>query len=370
MATIDWPDALVPQTAQLTLRKAGSQFASPFNGTLQAVDFVGERWALSCSLAQMASRNPRGVGAFCNTLAGGVERVRVWPFHTRGAPRGTLRGAPVLGVAAARGNASLTLANCTGHNMLLGGSFEVDTNSDGVADGWSLSAGGTGDSGRLHTASVTSAFGAVHGAFSQTVTITAVGNTIDSVLWSTNMPIKASTAYTLSAHLNCTTPNKAWVGVRQYTAAMVVTGADAVSAFAGTAGMLQRTVNVITQPDAAFANVMVRGINAVGETMRVDAVQFELGSVATPFSPGPTLLAGDFIGVGGQLFQVAADCQANSAGVMTVPVVNRVRGTIASGSAVTWHRPSCEMVLPAMQAGPVWRPGAIDSTALDLMEVW
>jgi hypothetical protein len=66
----------------------------------------------------------------------------------------------------------------------------------------------------------------------------------------------------------------------------------------------------------------------------------------------------------------AADCQANDAGGLSVPVVNRVRAPIAAGSPVTWYRPTCEMMLPAMQAGPVRRAGAIESTALDFVEVW
>jgi hypothetical protein len=203
MPTIDWPEALIPQSAQLTLRKAGAQFASPFNGTLQALDFIAERWTLSASLAQMASRNPRGVDAFCNLLAGGVERVRVWPFHTGGVPRGSLRGNVTVRVAAARGDTVLRVQGATSN------------------------AGGA-----------------------------------------------------------------------------------------------------------------------------------------------PTLRAGDFLGCAGQLFQVAADFALAVGGTGDVPVINRVRGTIAVGAAVTWARPTCEMVMPAMQAGPVRRAGAIESTALDFVEVW
>ena len=202
MPTIDWPEALVPQTAQFNLCKSTVQFASPFNGNPQAFDFIAERWVLSCSLAQMSARNPRGVDAFCNQLAGGIDRVRVWAFYA-GTPRGTLRGTVTLSAGVVRGNTTLPVT------------------------------GGTAASGS-----------------------------------------------------------------------------------------------------------------------------------------GPvTLLQGDFIGCGGQIFMVAADVTL-AGGAGSVPVVNRVRGTIASGSSVTWYRPTCEMVLPAQQAGPMRRPGAIDSAALDLIEVF
>jgi hypothetical protein len=101
-----------------------------------------------------------------------------------------------------------------------------------------------------------------------------------------------------------------------------------------------------------------------------DTVQFEAAPAATPWAGSPTLRAGDFIGAGGQLLQVASDYTLLDTGDGDIPLINRVRGTIAIDSAVTWYRPTCEMVLPAMQAGPVRRPGVIDSTALDLVEVW
>lgn len=203
MTAIAWPEALVPQTAQLLLRKSGAQFASPFNGTVQSLEFIAERWVASVSLAQMAARNPRGVHAFCNRLAGGVQRVQVWAFHTRGVPRGTMRGSPVLASDAARGDTSLAISGAT-------------------------AASGSG-------------------------------------------PI--------------------------------------------------------------------------------------------------TLLADDFIGVGGQLFQVVADTTL-SGGAGSVPVIGRVRSALLATAPVVWLRPTCEMVLPARQAGPLDRPGAIDSAALDLEEVF
>jgi len=200
MTTFDWPNALIPQDAQLVLRKSGRQFTSPFNGSTQSVDDVAERWVLSATLPVRALASGSGLQAFCGTLAGGINRVRAWHFGSRGTPQGTLRGAPTLGVSAVRGDASISLADC---------------------------------------------------------------------------------------------------------------------------------------------------------------------------AVGATLLADDMIGLGGHLLQVAANAVADGSGVMVVTLVNRIRGPVASGSVVTWYRPTADFILPAMQAGPVWQPGGImQATALDLVEIY
>jgi len=368
MSTFDWPDALVPQSCSMPLRKAGLQFQSPFNGAVQAVDFVAERWVLSANLAQMSSRNPRGVGALLNQLAGGVNRVRAWPFHTKGVPRGTLRGTPTLGTAAARGDTTLTLAGCTGTNLLQYSSFEIDADVNSVGDGWQV---GSSDGARTHTVSRVPTLGAVHGTKTQYVRIDSVTSGADSFLITTNPnrpTIAPSTVYTVSAYIRSGT-TATYLLVRVYK----TSGSDDYTVFVGVpaATTMQRvSVTFTSAADAINADIMVRGITTVSQYLEVDAVQVERGSSASPYLGPATLLADDYIGVGGQLFQVAADCTANDAGAMTVPLVNRVRGTIASGSAVTWHKPTAEFIMPAMQAGPVFRPGAIEGTALDLVEVW
>jgi len=63
-------------------------------------------------------------------------------------------------------------------------------------------------------------------------------------------------------------------------------------------------------------------------------------SLAITTTPGATLLAGDLIGVGGQLHMVKADAVANGSGAMTVTLINRVRADRAGGSAVTWDKPT------------------------------
>lgn len=370
MATIDWPAGLIPQAAQLSLRKSGTQFASPFNGTLQAVDYVAERWVLSATLAPQFQHDPRALAAFCQRLAGGVERVRVWPFHTGGFPRGSLRGAPTLGVAAARGNTSLTLANATGGSVMLGGSFEFDSNADGRADGWAA----------VTIGSVTSVVytmesgGQDDGAFEQGMSANygALGSSHEAGV-ERNVPGLAPGPYTFLANVRGDPNQNARIAVEWRNSGGSIIGGGTVATiavtgtptrFGGTstapAGTTQCTVRLLTSATGAT------GTRAV----RWDVCAIKPGAVDLTWPGAATLMAGDFIGAGGQVFMVADNCTANDAGTMVVPVINRARGTIALSSAVTWLRPSFEAVLPAMQAGPVVRRGLVDATALDFVEVW
>lgn len=52
-------------------------------------------------------------------------------------------------------------------------------------------------------------------------------------------------------------------------------------------------------------------------------------SLSLAGTPGATLAAGDMLGASGLLLMVAADCTADATGVITVPLVNRLRKAIA-----------------------------------------
>jgi hypothetical protein len=80
------------------------------------------------------------------------------------------------------------------------------------------------------------------------------------------------------------------------------------------------------------------------------------------------LLSGDMVGVAGQLFQCFSDCTP-SAGILVVPLVNRVRSVLAAGSPVTWFQPTCTMLLPSMSNAAPAEPGRSLGLAIDLEEV-
>lgn len=372
MATLDWPEALIPQQAQFLLRKASAQFESPFNGTAQVVDFIAERWVLSASLAQLAARNPRGVQSFLNQLSGGVNRVRVWNFgHNRGVPLGTLRGAPTLSSGAARGDTSLVITGATaGLNLLRYGGLDLDAGG-GVPAGIAS-----------HTSGSVSGFSLARGGgiggpgVAAIVNATSLGTTSADQAgfkWS-DVAVTAGHPYTYAADIKGDTNASLRLYADWYSASNVLLG-GALSVSAVIPGGFQRfSVSGEAPATAAWARLYVWMHTRTGGTtaaqMYVDNVQFEPGAVATSFAGRPTLKADDMLGCGGQLFQVAADTQLDDAGAGTVPLVNRVRGTISSSTAVAWNRPTCEMAVLSQQAGVLVRPGAIDPAAIDAVEVW
>lgn len=84
--------------------------------------------------------------------------------------------------------------------------------------------------------------------------------------------------------------------------------------------------------------------------------------------PGATLLAGDMVGCAGLLFQVAADCVADGAGQLYVPVVNRSRKAAPAGTAVVWFRPTAEFRFLAVPAPVQYIPGYTPEITFDYVE--
>lgn len=194
MATFDLPSSLKPATMEWGSIKAGVQFRSPFNGSVESVEFPGERWRASLTFNLGTPDLAAQAEAFFARVAGGTERVRLRHF-LRPAPLGTMRGSPTLNASAARGDLQLAI-NTTG-----------------------------------------------------------------------------------------------------------------------------------------------------------------------------TLKAGDFFKVGGQLFQCFTDCSP-SAGVLTVPLVQRVRAALSAGAAVSWDRPTALFICPAMSSATGYSPGAVAPIAVDFEEVF
>lgn len=193
-----WPSVLCPAGLEWRIQKAGIQFRSPFTGSLQAVDFIGERWEINIALHGEGREQAYSgqVESLLMHLAGGVNQIDIYHWR-RSVPRGTLRGTPTIQTTTARGQTQLVL--------------------------------------------------------------------------------------TVAA--------------------------------------------------------------------------------------GSTLLPGDLIGVGGQVFMARTLCVAVGT-TLTVPLVNRVRGVIASGSAVVWDKPLLPVVMPEMSAGVAYRPGQTLPAELQLVEAY
>jgi hypothetical protein len=66
---------------------------------------------------------------------------------------------------------------------------------------------------------------------------------------------------------------------------------------------------------------------------------------------GKTLLAGDWLGLGGQLLMVSENVTFDGAGVADVDVEPPVRVDVISGTSVVYNKPTCEFKSEGVDAG-------------------
>lgn len=87
--------------------------------------------------------------------------------------------------------------------------------------------------------------------------------------------------------------------------------------------------------------------------------------------PYDTLLAGDMLGVNGQLVRVMASATADSSGAFAaVEVMPRMRTAAASGAAVTWQAPTANFMLKADGVPTSYNAEYADVASLDMIEVF
>lgn len=85
-------------------------------------------------------------------------------------------------------------------------------------------------------------------------------------------------------------------------------------------------------------------------------------------TPGTTILAGDMLGAGGQLFRSMDNYTVDATGQAAVEVFPRARADIAFRSAITCTKPTANFMLKSDGVPITHRPGMYDSTSLDLIE--
>lgn len=82
---------------------------------------------------------------------------------------------------------------------------------------------------------------------------------------------------------------------------------------------------------------------------------------------GQTILAGDVIGAGGQLLMAAGDAIV-TAGVITIPLVNRLRAAIAAGQPAVWDKPTAPFRIVS-HSGVGFSQGVTGEVQVELAEV-
>ena len=169
-------------------------------------------------------------------------------------------------------------------NLLSNPSFEIDSNSDGLADDWNTFTGGDGiDPTRVVT--ITRVQALHHGSYAQRTEIDNVSYSDKDQGLSKWVGISPNTDYTLSAYVKTNAMNKVYVAIRWYDSNNKALG-DKQSSIIQTPNAITRLSVSDTSPsNATKCTVYIRGINANGEWLEVDAVQLEAKPYPTSFVP-------------------------------------------------------------------------------------
>jgi hypothetical protein len=230
-------------------------------------------------------------------------------------------------------------------NLITGSSFEIDTNGDGIADGCVQYASGT--TGAIANAVVTPGAGAVHGAKVQRVTAHALGtSTADQAgVRLPSVAVQPGVEYVLSAYALASAACQVRVYWDWRDGATSIIGAPASAAFAAsTSGWVRHSVSAVAPANAVTASpyVWMQAAASAGLVqINIDAAQFEVGTVPTPYAGFATLQAHDFLACNNQLLPVAyAGAVANDAGAATVPLSRPLQRPLTAGQAVVWQQPT------------------------------
>lgn len=86
--------------------------------------------------------------------------------------------------------------------------------------------------------------------------------------------------------------------------------------------------------------------------------------------PGATLLAGDIVGMGGELLMVAADSTVGVDAYVTVPLVNRVRVARAVGFSLVLDHPTATFMMTSDVVPIQYGPGKRDAFQVEFIESW
>lgn len=104
---------------------------------------------------------------------------------------------------------------------------------------------------------------------------------------------------------------------------------------------------------------LVKGAAQTGATLAIDGC-----------TVGATLLAGDFIGINGELKMVVADAAADGAGEMSLTIEPPLRSSPADNAALTLVQPTATFMLAADESKWSTAPGKFSTFAIDAVEVW
>ena len=117
-----------------------------------------------------------------------------------------------------------------------------------------------------------------------------------------------------------------------------------------------------------FVTIGHTRLRAPQGTMRgaptLSAAAAQLANTVAIGGTSGTLLAGDMLGIGGQLCRVMANATVPG----SVEIAPRLRTAMSSGTAVVWDYPTANFRLVGDGAPVAWSPGMHDAPSIELVE--
>ena len=119
-------------------------YVGAYSPTMDVLDLLGESWMVRIDLVPEENKIAAAAReAFFDRLNGPANTSDLYHLQNT-IPNGTLRGTPTLASSVLQLANTATLQNCQSlGNVLFGSGFEMDSNSDGLADGWTTYSAGT-----------------------------------------------------------------------------------------------------------------------------------------------------------------------------------------------------------------------------------
>lgn len=345
MATVYWPTHKAFTVSQYALGSATnkSRFEGFLDAEIEEVSHLSDRFTVRVDMPPCIREDAYLRSAFLRSVdsSGDLVSFALWKRPT---PEGTLRGSPTVATSALAAARSFAIAGATsGANLLVGGGFEVDANTNNLADGWS-----TYTSGSV-TGGVAEALVAGNGSpLAQRMYAAVLGSTSADqfgLLYASDIAVTAGSSYAWAVDVRSTSGGGAVVRLMVVflSAGLSVLGSSAAETPVQTT-WARRSVVGVAPPTSAYARVYawMQG-DPVGSpiALELDNAQFEQAAAPTAFAGSPTLVGGDILSIGGNLLEVAyPGVTLNDMGTGTVPLSLPLQRAITSGNAVVWSAPA------------------------------
>ena len=159
-------------------------------------------------------------------------------------------------------------------------------------------------------------------------------------------------------------PGGVWIANLTFRPQSVAERAELEGWLTGLGGQEHRVQMAHPVPSRWVPRGTMRGSPALSSAASQFANQLAIQTSA----PGVTLLQGDFIKVGSQVYQVVSDATADGSSVLTVTVTPRVRTAHALAAAVTWNKPTAIFMLAGNEVLIPHTPGMSPAFAVQFIE--